>query len=49
MRDFGQVTSDFCFIGSLLDIITPAIYANLWIIPILAHVQQREDDDYGCQ
>lgn len=46
MRDFGQVTSDFQSLGSLLEIIPPAIYANLWIIPILAHVLQREDYNY---
>ena len=37
MRDFGQVTSDFCSLGSLLEIITPVIYVNLWIIPIHDH------------
>lgn len=46
MRDFGQVTSDFQSLGSLLEIIPPVIYANLWIIPISVLVLQREDYNY---
>lgn len=42
MRVFGQVTSDFHSLGSLLEIIAPVTYANPRIIPMVAYSLRRE-------